>query len=338
MARNEQLIRQHKLLQILERSRFGRTLNEIRGDLVDELGLTSLHTRSVRRDLEALQTAGIDVDSHDTGRGKVWKLGPTFRGTQRITASVTELLALSLGRDLLYPLSGTPFWIGIESFWSKIRESMPEAVWRHYEKLRQILYVRGTPAKTYRKQEGVIKTINRAIQQHRVVRAEYQRPGEPGPRQRKIEPYGVVVHQSSLYIVAAACEINDVPERIRQFKLDRFRKAEALDEYFKLPGDFDLHQYLGESIGVFSGGKPKNFRIRISGYAATWVQEDPWHPEQEVEVHQDGSVTLKVRAAHDLEILPRVLALGPEAELLAPKSSRESIIRTIAELSRKYQD
>ena len=36
MARNEQLIRQHKLLQILERSRFGRTLEEIRDDLVDE--------------------------------------------------------------------------------------------------------------------------------------------------------------------------------------------------------------------------------------------------------------------------------------------------------------
>ena len=76
MARNEQLIRQHKILQILERSRFGRLLEEIRDDLVDELGLTSLHTRSVRRDLQALQAAGVDVDVHDSPRGRVWKLGP----------------------------------------------------------------------------------------------------------------------------------------------------------------------------------------------------------------------------------------------------------------------
>ena len=39
MARNEQLIRQHKLLQILERYRYGRTLKELRDELVDELGL-----------------------------------------------------------------------------------------------------------------------------------------------------------------------------------------------------------------------------------------------------------------------------------------------------------
>ena len=58
MARNEQLIRQHRLLQILERTRFGYTLLELRDALRDELGLTSLHTRTIRRDIDALQAAG----------------------------------------------------------------------------------------------------------------------------------------------------------------------------------------------------------------------------------------------------------------------------------------
>ncbi len=83
MARNEQLIRQHKILQILEDFRFGRSLEEIRDDLVGDLGLTSLHTRSVRRDLEALQAAGFDVAPHATPRGKVWKLGPRARRRTR---------------------------------------------------------------------------------------------------------------------------------------------------------------------------------------------------------------------------------------------------------------
>ena len=113
MARNEQLIRQHKVLQVLERVRFGKTLAELQADIMDELGLTSLHTRTLRRDLEALQAAGIDVDVHDSQRGKVWKLGPRAKSTTKISFSATELIALSLGREMLHPLAGTPFWMGI---------------------------------------------------------------------------------------------------------------------------------------------------------------------------------------------------------------------------------
>ena len=110
MARNEQLIRQHKVVQILERSRFGRTLKEIRDEIVEELGLSSLHERSVRRDIEALQAAGFDIQTQDSQRGKVWKVGAMHRSSHKVTTSATELMALSLGRDLLFPMMGTPFW------------------------------------------------------------------------------------------------------------------------------------------------------------------------------------------------------------------------------------
>lgn len=335
MARNEQLIRQHKLLQILERYRFGRTLNELRDELVDELGLDSLHERSVRRDLEALQAAGIDVDVHEIPRGKVWKLGPQFKGTHKIAASATELIALSLGRELMLPLAGTPFWLGIESFWSKLQESLPEAVRRHYDKFRQIVNVRGTPAKTYRKQEGVLKTINRSIQQHRVVLALYQRLGQSQPQSREIEPYGVVVYQSSIYIVAAARGVEG-ENPFRHFKLDRFYKAEALDTYFKPRDDFNLEEHFGQSLGIFSSGKPKNFRIRISSFAAPFVLEDPWHADQKVQHRQDGSIVLTVKAAHELDIIPRVLALGSDAEVLSPASCREQIGQIVRQMAETY--
>jgi len=337
MARNEQLIRQHKVLQILERSRFGRTLEEIRDDLVDELGLTSLHTRSVRRDLEALQAAGFDVESHEIQRGRVWKLGPRFRGTQKITVSVTELVALSLSRELLFPLSGTPFWIGIESFWSKIRESLPPAVWHHYEQSRKILHVLGITPKSYENQQGIIRTIHRAIQQHRVLQIHYQTLGEPAARQRKIEPYGLVVYQSSLYIVAAVSGASDDLRAMRHWKLDRFQKAEALDEYFRPRKDFQLESHLGKSMGIFAGEKTRKFRIRISAYAAPWVLEDPWHPQQIVEHRRDGSLVLTVTAAHELEIIPRVLALGTEAEVLTPASCRKAIGQIVSRLGEMYE-
>jgi predicted DNA-binding transcriptional regulator YafY len=335
MARNEQLIRQHKILEILERYRFGRLLEEIRDDLVAELGLTSLHTRSVRRDLEALQAAGIDLDAHSSGRGRVWKLGPRARSAHRIPASATELIALSLSRDLLYPLAGTPFWQGIESFWHKIQQELPASVWEHYEKYRQTLLVRGMPAKSYDQQHGILSTIHRGILEHRVVEIDYQPPGKD-PAVRRIEPYAVVFYQSSLYIIAADHQLPAGQNRIRHWKLDRFRKATALDLWFERPTDFNLQDHLGQSVGIFAASQPRSYRIRISARAKPWVLEDPWHPAQEVVDDSDGGIVLTLRAAHDLEIIPRVLALCGEAEILAPASCRRAIAEIIRQMADKY--
>ena len=338
MARNEQLIRQHKLLQILERYRFGRTLSEVRDELVEELGLSSLHTRSVRRDTEALQAAGFDVVSVEAERGRVWKLGPRFKGSHKITASATELMALSLGRDLMHPLAGTPFWLGIESFWSKIQESLPDGVWAHYTKYRKILHVLGMPAKSYEKHQGMLKTINRAILEHRVLEIEYQRLGQSAATKRQIHPYGIAFYDNSLYVVADSCDALDDENPVRHLKLDRFKKATALDDWFKPRDEFDLEAHLQQSLGMFAGRKKKRFKIKVSAYAAPWIEEDPWHPNQEVKHHNDGSITLTVEASHDLEVIPRVLALGGEAELISPASSRKVIAETIRGMQKQYKN
>lgn len=336
MARNEQLIRQHKILQVLERVRYGKTLEELRDDLVQELGLSSLHTRSVRRDLEALQAAGIDVAAHDSQRGKIWKLGPRAKGSYRITASATELIALSLSRDLLYPLAGTTFWIGIESFWNKIREELPDAVMNHYERYREVLHVLGVPAKSYEKQQGILATLNRAIHEHRVVEIEYRSLGKPLSK-RKIEPLAVVIYQSSLYIVAAAEEVTDPEQRIRHWKLDRFSKAEALDQWFKPPENFDVGQHLARGMGIFAG-KTSKYRIRFSAYAAPFVLEEPWHPNQEITPLADGAVEVLIPEAHDLEVLPKIMQLAGEAELLTPKTARKKLAEMAAKLQRVHDD
>jgi predicted DNA-binding transcriptional regulator YafY len=336
MPRNEQLIRQHRLLQLLERTRAGRTLEELRDEMEKELALPSLHIKTVKRDLEALRTAGFDIEGEYLKRGKVWRLGPKSRGAYHIQTSVTELISLSIARDLLYPLAGTPFWQGIESFWNKLRDGLSPPVWKHYEAYRQVLYVRGMPAKSYERQQGILATIHRAILERRVVQAEYQPPGRE-QQQRKIEPYAVVFYQGSLYIVAAAHELpQDAPERIRHLKLDRFLRATALDAFFKRPADFDLEAHLGQGVGIFSGGKARDFKIRISPRGARWVLEDPWHAEQKVEKQADGGIVLTVPAHHELEIIPRVLALGSEAEVLAPPSCRKSIAKIVRQMGERY--
>jgi predicted DNA-binding transcriptional regulator YafY len=336
--RNEQLIRQHRILQLLEQSRYGRTLKEIRNDLVERMGLDSLSTRSVRRDLEALQASGFDVAGYDAPppKMKVWKLGPTFRGPIKLNVSATELLALSLGRDLLLPLAGTPFWTAIESFWNNLKDALPAPVWQHYDKARRLMSVRGIAAKSYARWEGMLTNLQRAIQQHRVTEIEYQSLGKAATT-RRIEPYGLIYYHPSIYVVAGFVGAPRGTARIRHLKLDRSKKAKVLDDYFTPPADFDLGEHFSGSLGIFSGEAPRTYKVRISAFAAPWVREDPWHPDQKIVERADGGIELSVAAAHDLDILPRVLALGTEAELLSPKESRLALAETVRKMHAKYE-
>lgn len=338
MARNEQLIRQHKILQILERVRYGRTLQEIQEDLVEELGLSSLHQRTVRRDLEALQAAGIDINVHDEQRGKIWKLGPHAKQATRVTCSATELIALSLGRQLMHPLEGTPFWMGIETFWNKIQEELPEPVLAHYEKYRKILRVQGLKTKNYDKKLGIIKTINRSILEHRTLEIVYQSMGKEA-KTRCIEPYEMCLHKSSLYVIAAASEVDDPQTRVRVWKLDRFEKAKLLEVWFKEPEDLDLENFFGNELTIFHGSdEPRDYVIKVAAKYSSALSEDPWHPEQVIERVDEKFVLLTVpNVTHEMEIMPQVMALGHEAELISPADVRQSMAEVANEMVKLYQ-
>ena len=336
MARNEQLIRQHRLLQILETAHFGRTLRELRDELVEQLGLHKISQRTVRRDLEALQAAGLDVASHPGKDRTVWKLGPGLRKLPKITSSVGELLALSVARDLLMPLTGTPYWQGIETLWHKLQEALPLPVWQHFEEYRTNLVVRGAAVKSYAGKDGILSTLNRAILQHRAVVLEYCSRGMTRAAPREIEPYAVAIYRGSLYLVAMACEVPP-EEAVRHFKVDRIRKATALDRRFVPRPGFSLDEHFAHCVGIYRSGEPATMRIWFSSRVAAWVQEEPWHPRQEVDLREGGDLVLTLPSVYPDEILSKVLALGAEAEVMEPESCRKKIMAVLQALTAKYQ-
>ena len=334
MARNEQLIRQHKLLQILERRRYGATLNELRDSIVEELGLSSLHTRSIRRDIEALQVAGIDIQTDERADGRIWKLGDKARHGYQISFTSTELMAMALAKDLLGPFSGTVIGQGVSGFWSKVEECVPRATYEHFEQYRRAFIVSGLPPKSYERQHGIIKTLQRGILEHRFLGITYGGPTKE-VEIRRIAPLGIILNSGSLYVVAFE-QIDGDSVDFRHWKLDRIVSAEVTDSYFTAPEEFDLHRYQERGIGVFARGNEKTYTVGLSKRAAVWVSEDPWHIEQTVSEESDGVYLLEVSAAHDLEIIPRVLALGEDAEILTPKTTREIIQGLVAKLHHRY--
>ncbi len=336
MARNEQLIRQHKLLYILEGSRYGLRLDELTHQLKEDAGLSRLSDRTVRRDLEALQLAGFDLDSEQTPRGTVWKLGPGLRNIPKVEASITELVGLSVIRDLTTPFTGTIYWQGIESLWQKLRQSLPESLWRHFDKLRRHMIVLGVLPKSYDRHQGKLRVLNSAIEKHQVVSLVYRRAGSPQATAREVHPLLIVIYNANLYLIAQDPRYTG-DEGIRKYKIDRCRKVEALDRYFQPPDDFDPQQHFENSLGVYTAERAHRFVIRLANEVVDWVEETPWHMQQTIDRDSEGGALLTIPSAYEEEILPKVMSLGPLAEVLEPAECRERIEQRFAECLALYR-
>jgi len=93
------------------------------GVTIDDLAsLCGVTTRTIRRDLQALEEAGFplfDDKSRDDGRTR-WSInGQAFKG---FTAGLTlsELCALYFSRTLVESLAGTPFKRDVEQAFDKL--------------------------------------------------------------------------------------------------------------------------------------------------------------------------------------------------------------------------
>jgi predicted DNA-binding transcriptional regulator YafY len=339
--RYKQVARACKVLEILQSSRYGKTTRELADEVVRYMGLTSVSLKSIERDLKFWQGYGFPLNSlktDDPQRRTVWRLDRTCLDLPKLQISVLELLAFAVGRELLLPLAGTPYWEGIQMLWSKMRKTLPEPLWEHFERLRRSLVVRGFATKQYGDKEGMLSALNRAIYQHRVTAIDYQGLGQEDPHDRAIEPHALVLFQGNIYVVAT--DAGTIRGEFKLFKLDRVSRVTLRDQHFPPRDDFDPDELFAASAGVYRSGETKRFEIRLSGPAARWVVEEPLHPNQIVrparEGGETGDVLLEIPSAYEEEIVRRVLALGEHAEVLQPDSCRETLAGIARGLAEKY--
>jgi predicted DNA-binding transcriptional regulator YafY len=112
MPRNDQAVRQLIVLKKLESSRQGLTLEQLAEGLDPS---TTRHPRTLRRDLDAIESAGWPLLTERVDGRTRWKLLDGVRQTPALRLSPTELMALTLSRRLIAPLQGTAIHTSLQS-------------------------------------------------------------------------------------------------------------------------------------------------------------------------------------------------------------------------------
>lgn len=324
MGQVDSLTRLLLLLRALS-SRNGSTLR----DLADELGV---HTKTVRRAITSLQEAGFAVVEKTGPRGrKTWHV-QTQEGLTQLTFTFDEALALYLGRRFLTPMAGTHIWTAANQAFQKIRACLGSTAVKYVDELAPRLHLTAFGAGDYSAKGEIIEQLLIGMEDHKVVHIVYQSLRSTEPVTYKIDPYVLVWHRGSLYLIGFSHNHDET----RMFKVDRIQAAEKSVFDFETPADFDSEAFMSKAFGVYVGQDDITVKVRFRPAVARYVEESTWHSSQKLTRQRDGSIVAEFQLSDTREIKAWILSFGSLAEVLEPTELRQEVADELLKTFRQY--
>lgn len=283
MERGRQVLRQWRILRLLESARLGHTVKS----LCDELGIDAdKQLRTVYRDLDQLVELGFPIEKAED-RFVIPRASVSSGWTLPLQPS--HVLALRVSLKLYGPLGRTWLAAPLEELRTLLDSLLPEQRRAYCAELEsQMTATLSAPLALEEAHSKVAAVLEEAIHLEQTVVMRYAAVGRPEAT-RQVDPHGLWFHDGGIYLVGychARCAM-------RTFALQRIREAELTDETFEQRPDFDLEAFTNSSFGAYHGPAEK-VRLELLPEAAHLATERRLHSSQTVEALSDGRVRLEM--------------------------------------------
>ncbi len=247
MGRNSELIRQWTILQRIATAR-GQTIPKLATDL-------SVSTRTIRRDLEALQVAGFPVYDEIVQGSKFWRVDARAMGVlARTGLTLSELAALYFSRALIECFAGTALRNDITSAFDKLDAVLSPAMKKFLDRLPRAIsakheHVKRQGAHTYE----ITARLLDAILGQRVIAMQYHSLDSRREKLYTVHPSRLIHAQGGLYLIAFV----PVYAEVRTFAVERIRTVSVQETTFE-PTRGAGHGSLQE----LTGRAPRRFDVQ----------------------------------------------------------------------------
>jgi predicted DNA-binding transcriptional regulator YafY len=317
--RNAEVIRQWSILRDLESSR--------RVTIDDLAARTGVSTRTIRRDLEALQAAGFPLFDEVHDGKKFWTLEQkAFRRLDATGFTLAELTAIYFSRSLVECLAATPFQRDVRSAFDKLAAALTPGMRQFLDRLPLVIQAKAepgmqplmedasTPATASRQSDprgARVAQLLDAILNHRRAVMRYHSFSSDREKEYRIEPYRLVFAQGGFYVIAHVPEY----QALRTFAVERIQALSVTEEPFE-PVDLPADAF-ENSLGV-NQGPPQSIEIAFEPRIARYVKERTWHSSQRIEEAGDGRLTMTLNVCNDFALRSWILGFGPLARVVSP--------------------
>ena len=307
MPRNQEVIRQWRLLHALESSRHGATID----GLASELDVT---TRTIRRDLAALQEAGFALFDERDDEGRVrWRIdGQALHGLES-GFTLPEVCALYLSRNLLEAVAGTPFQRDLTNAFARLEKMLSPRMRQFLDRLPSVLAAKPGPrARGAATSPGTVARLLEATLHFRVTTMTYHSVSSKRVKEYVVHPYRLAFAQGGMYLLAYVPEYKSV----RTFAIDRITSVTLEKQTFTPRQDIG-DDVFANSLGV-NTGPPERVELEFAADVAPYVRARVWHPSQDVRENGDGRMRLTMNVCHDWALRSWILSWGPFARVVSP--------------------
>lgn len=174
----------------------------------------------------------------------------------------------------------------------------------------------------YHETDFLKKIINAIVNQKQLC-ILYKKQGGDNYRERIIEPIKLLYREGFWYIFAYCLQVED----LRMFAVDRIKEIrERNTPCFRVNKYKDtIEEKIKNMICVI---KDRTIKVKLQflpEVASCIKRKSKWHPREEREELEDGSIILKIETYGEDEIRPWILKWIPHVKVLEPESLRKKL-------------
>lgn len=324
--RNQEVIRQWKLLRTLDAHRQGATVKQLARDL----GVTE---RTIWRDFVALQEVGFPFTSEKDGKQTRWMLtNAPFRGLSELGISMVELCALYMGRAMVSGMAGAPFGNALGAVCQKIEKALPPRMRAFLDRLPALVEAKPGAVKKHgtKVYEEHLRKLIDACAERRVCAMRYFSASSGATKNYVIHPYRLTHAHGGMYLLAWVPDYGE----IRTFAIERMQKLSLQEERFTAHAELPPEAF-AHSLGV-NRGRPERIVVSFGARIALYVREHTWHKSQKLQELPDGGVRMTLNVTADAALRTWVLGFGAFAKVESPSWLAEEILEQLDQAREAY--
>ena len=178
----------------------------------------------------------------------------------------------------------------------------------------------------------LVAQIREAIMATKAVRFRYSGGSRQG-EWREVHPYGLILEREN-YLVGADLG-SDPSELPRKFRLDRISEFDLMKNASWNFEPFDMDEYVKRSFGIYQDDvEDVVLRVLPAGVdqARRWI----FHPTQQIEDNNDGSILVRFRASGMRELCWHLFTWGDQLEIVEPDRLRSTMVEQLRLSGKRY--